>query len=92
MSRLHCDHQETQFKLCSRVRHLIDELPRLEKRLEDVRRDLTPRLDSSGDRFVMVVEGQEIRDRGIAGELLLRRAGRMVEGIDDTGESDNMIL
>jgi N12 class adenine-specific DNA methylase len=77
LSRLHCEHQETQFRLRSRVRHLTDELPRLEKRLEDVGQDLAIRQDTTGDNFVMVLEGQEIRDRGIAGELLLRRAERM---------------
>ncbi len=77
LSRLRCEHQETQYKLRSRVRHLTDELPRLEQRLEAVRRDLTTRQDTSGDRFFMVLEGQEIRDRGIAGELLLRRAERI---------------
>jgi septal ring factor EnvC (AmiA/AmiB activator) len=77
LSRLHCEHQETGYKLRNRVRHLTDELPRLEQRLEAVRRDLTTRQDTGGDRFVMVLEGQEIRDRGIAGELLLRRAERM---------------
>jgi N12 class adenine-specific DNA methylase len=77
LSRLHCEHQETQFRLRSRVRHLNDELPRLEKRLEDVGRDIGARQDTSGDNFVLVLEGQEIRDRGIAGELLLRRAERM---------------
>ena len=77
LSRLHCEHQETQFKLRSRVRHLTDELPRLEQRLDAVRQDLATRQDTSGDQFVMILEGQEIRDRGIAGELLLRRAERM---------------
>ncbi len=77
LSRLHCEHQETQFKLRSRVRHLTDELPRLEKRIEAVRRDVATRQDTSGDQFVMVLEGQEIQDRGIAGELLLRRAARV---------------
>jgi hypothetical protein len=52
-------------------------LPRLDKRLEDVRRDLTIRQDTCGDIFLMTIEGQEIRDRGIAGELLLRRAERL---------------
>ena len=52
-------------------------MPRLEKRLEDVRRDRNTRQDTSGDKFVMVIEGQELRDRGIAGELLLRRAERL---------------
>jgi TolA-binding protein len=77
LSRLHCEHQETSYKLRSRVRHMTDELPRLEQRLEAVRRDLTTRQDTSGDQFVMVIEGQEIRDRGIAGELLLRRAEKL---------------
>jgi N12 class adenine-specific DNA methylase len=77
LSRLHCEHQETQFKLRSRVRHLTDELPRLEQRLVAVRQDLATRQDTSGDKFLMVIEGHEVRDRGIAGELLLRRAERM---------------
>ena len=77
LSRLHCEHQETMFKLRSRVRHLTDELPCLEQRLEAVHRDIATRQDTSGDKFVMVLEGQELRDRGIAGELLLRRAERM---------------
>jgi N12 class adenine-specific DNA methylase len=77
LSRLHCEHQETMYKLRSRVRHLTDEIPRLEHRLEAVRRDLTIRQDTSGDQFVMVIDGQEIRDRGIAGELLLRRAEKL---------------
>ena len=77
LGRLHCEHQETSYKLRSRVRHLNDELPRLELRLEAVRRDLVTRQDTSGDSFVMLIDGQAIRDRGIAGELLLRRAERL---------------
>jgi len=77
LGRLHCEHQETTYKLRSRVRHLTGELPRLEHRLEAVQRDLTTRQDTSGDRFIMTIEGQQIRDRGIAGELLLRRAERL---------------
>jgi TolA-binding protein len=77
LSRLHCEHQETMYRLRSRVRHLTDDLPRLEQRLEAVRRDLTTRQDTSADNFVMTIEGQEIRDRGIAGELLLRRAEKL---------------
>jgi predicted nucleic acid-binding Zn-ribbon protein len=77
LSRLHCEHQETLYKLRSRVRHLTTDIPRLEGRLEAVSLDLATRQDTSGDKFVMEIEGQEIRDRGIAGELLLRRAERM---------------
>jgi hypothetical protein len=77
LSRLHCEHQESRFKLRARVRHLTDDLPQLEKRLEAVRRDLATKQDTGGDRFVIAIEGHQIRDRGIAGELLLRQAERM---------------
>lgn len=77
MSRLHCQHQQTQYALRSRVRHLTDELPRLEQRLHAVRQDLATRQDTTSDRFVMTIEGELVRDRGSAGELLLRRAARM---------------
>ena len=77
LSRLKCEYRETMFRLRTRVRHLSDELPRLEKRLEAVRQDIGTRQDTNGDKFVMVLEGQQTRDRGIAGELLLRRAERM---------------
>ena len=77
LSRLHCEHQETSYKLRSRVRHLGDELLRMTQRLEAVRRDLLTRQDTSGDQFQMLLDGQPIRDRGIAGELLLRRAEKL---------------
>ena len=77
LSRLHCEHQETRFKLRARVRHLTDDVPQLEQRLEAVRRDLAARQDTSAERFVMDLDGRQIRDRGIAGELLLRQAERM---------------
>ncbi len=76
LSRLRCEHQETMFKLRSRIRHMADDLPRMEKRLDDVRRDVAARQDTSGDNFLMILDGQEIRNRGVAGELLLRRAER----------------
>jgi len=75
LSRLRTQHLETQFRLRTQVRHLNEEVPRLEKRLEEVRQDILARQDTHGDAFVMEVEGQTIRDRGIAGELLLRMAG-----------------
>jgi hypothetical protein len=77
LSRLHCEHQETQYRLRIRVRHFTDDLPRLEQRLEAVRKDLLTRQDTRGDLFVMTIDGQAIRDRGIAGELLLPRAERL---------------
>ena len=77
LCRLQSQHRETQFNLRIRTRHLTDDLPRLEKRLEAIRLDITARHDTSSDRFVIELEGQEIRDRGVAGELILRRAERI---------------
>jgi N12 class adenine-specific DNA methylase len=77
LSRLHTQHQATQFNLRSRLRHLADDLPRLERRLAATQKDIALRQDTSGDQFGMTIEGQEVRDRGVAGELILRRAERM---------------
>ena len=77
LSRLRSQHAGTQFRLRSELRHFRDEVPRLEKRLDHIQQDLLRRHDTHGDQFVMQLDGQEIRDRGIAGELLLRHAERM---------------
>lgn len=77
LTRLQNQHHETQFKLRLRVRHLNEELPRLERRLEAVRQDITVRHDSRGDNFTITIDGQTIRDRGIAGELINRHAAKI---------------
>jgi hypothetical protein len=77
LSRLRSQHFETQLRMRTQIRHFTEEVPRLEKRLEEVRRDLATRHDTHGDQFVILLDGQEIRDRGIAGELLIRHAERM---------------
>ncbi len=77
LSRLRTQHLETQYRLRSQVRHLNEELPRLEKRIAEIRQDITSRHDTHGDAFMMQIDGQTIRDRGIAGELLLRHAERV---------------
>ena len=41
-----------------------------ERRLDEIRQDIALRRDTHGDAFVMQIDRQEIRDRGIAGELL----------------------
>jgi hypothetical protein len=49
----------------------------MERRHEATRRDLAARQDTSGDNYVAAIDGQDIRDRGIAGELLHRHAERI---------------
>ena len=77
LGRLHCQHEETRFKLRSRIRHLKDEIPVMERRHEAARRDLAARQDTNGENFLATIDGQNIRDRGIAGELILRHAQRV---------------
>lgn len=49
----------------------------LERRRDAAQRDLAVRQDTSGENFAATIDGQPIRDRGIAGELLLRHAERV---------------
>ncbi len=77
LTRLRTQHLETQFRLRTEVRHLNEEIPRLERRLEEIRKDIATRQHTYGDAFVVQIDGQTIRDRGIAGELLLRQAERV---------------
>ena len=77
LSRLRTQHRDTQFRLRSEARRWTDEIPRLEKRLGEVRADMAAAKDTRGDQFVIQIDGQTIRDRGIAGELLARHAERI---------------
>jgi predicted nucleic acid-binding Zn-ribbon protein len=77
LTRLRSQHAESLYKMRYQLRYLGDEVPRLEKRLEELHQDIAMRHDTSGDKFVIQLDGQEIRDRGIAGELILRRAEKM---------------
>ena len=74
LTRLQSQHATLQFNLRQRLRHNQDDVPRMTHRLEALRQDLGIRQDTSGDRFVIQIGGQEYRDRGLAGELILRRA------------------
>jgi N12 class adenine-specific DNA methylase len=77
LTRLHSQHTESQYKMRYQLRHLIDEIPRLETHLEEIRVDISARRDTSGEKFAIQLDEQDIRDRGIAGELILRRAEKM---------------
>jgi hypothetical protein len=44
---------------------------------KNLRQDLGVRQDTSGDKFSIELDGQETNNRGIAGELILRRAEKL---------------
>jgi len=76
-SRLQTEHRETQLKLGQRVRYLTEDLPRLEKRLASLHQDRASRQDTRAEKFVIQLGKDTIRDRGLAGELILRAAQRI---------------
>src|SRR6202522_1077598 len=43
----------------------------------NLRQELGVRLDPSGDKFRIELDGQESNNRGIAGELIIRRAEKL---------------
>ncbi len=86
LSRLEGQHREAQFRLRHRLRAESDDLPRLYRRLEALRKDVAVREDTRGDRFVFHLDGETLRDRGVVGELLNRRADRIrVSVLPSTG-------
>lgn len=77
LSRLRTQHRDTQYRLQSEIRHSTDEIPRLEKRFTEVQSDIELRKDTRGELFIIELDGQEIRERGVAGELLARQGDRV---------------
>ncbi|MGB7745841.1 MAG: DEAD/DEAH box helicase [Verrucomicrobiia bacterium] len=74
LTRLRSAHAEEQYRIRSSLRHSHEEVETWTERLANLREDLTGRQDTSGDRFRIELDKQVLDNRGIAGELLLRRA------------------
>jgi hypothetical protein len=77
LTRLRSAHTEEQYRIRAGLRHSHEEAERFTERLMNLRQDLTVRQDTSGDKFRIELDGQALDNRGIAGELLLRRAGKI---------------
>src|SRR5450432_1424699 len=76
-TRLRSAHAEEQFRIRAGVRHCREEAEAWTKRLANLREDLTLRQDTSADKFRIELDKQVLDNRGVAGELLLRRAERI---------------
>ena len=59
------------------LRHSREEVQTWTERLANLREDLTLRQDTSGDKFRIELDKQTLDNRGVAGELLLRRAEKI---------------
>ena len=74
LTRLRSAHAEEQYRIRSSLRHSHQEVQTWTERLVNLREDLTLRQDTSGDKFRIELDKQVLDNRGVAGELLLRRA------------------
>ncbi|HEV2456384.1 MAG TPA: hypothetical protein VGY98_19125, partial [Verrucomicrobiae bacterium] len=77
LTRLRSAHTEEQYRIRASLRHLQEEAQRYAERLTNLRQDLAVRTDTSGDKFRIELDGQVLDNRGVAGELLLRRAAKI---------------
>ena len=77
LTRLRSAHAEEQYRIRSSLRHSHEEVQAWTERLANLREDLNARQDTSGDKFLLELEQQSLVNRGVAGELLLRRAEKL---------------
>ena len=77
LTRLRSAHAEEQYRIRANLRHSHEEAQRFTERLANLQQDLAVRQDTSGDKFRIELDGQTLDNRGVAGELLLRRAGKI---------------
>jgi len=77
LTRLRSAHAEEQYRIRSSLRHSHQEVQTWTERLANLREDLTLRQDTSGDKFRIELDKQTLDNRGVAGELLLRRAEKI---------------
>jgi Tol biopolymer transport system component len=77
LTRLRSAHAEEQYRIRASLRHSHEEVQTWTERLANLREDLTLRHDTSGDKFRIELDKQALDNRGVAGELLLRRAEKI---------------
>src|SRR5712671_1562269 len=77
LTRLRSAHAEEQYRIRSNLRRSHEDTEVFTTRLANLRQDLVVRLDTTGDKFRIELDGQESNNRGIAGELILRRAEKL---------------
>jgi hypothetical protein len=82
LTRLRSAHAEEQYRIRSNRRRSHEDAEMFAARLTTLRQDMMIRQDTSGDKFIEL-DGQKTDNRGIAGELILRRAEKMKEQFGD---------
>jgi N12 class adenine-specific DNA methylase/phospholipid N-methyltransferase len=83
LTRLRSAHAEEQYRIRSNLRRSHEDAEMFSGRLTNLRQDIAIRQDTSGDKFTIELDGQETNNRGIAGELILRRAEKLKNRFGD---------
>jgi hypothetical protein len=77
LTRLRSAHAEEQYRIRRNLLQSRADAEAFTMRLANLRQDIAIRQDTSGDNFHIEVDGQTINNRGIAGELIVRRAAKL---------------
>src|SRR2546422_1041013 len=83
LTRLRSAHAEEQYRIRSNLRRSHEDAEMFAARLTNLHQDIAIRQDTSGDKFTIELDGQETNNRGIAGELILRRAEKLKDRFGD---------
>jgi hypothetical protein len=83
LTRLRSAHAEEQYRIRSNLRRSHEDAEAFTGRLTNLRQDIAARQDTSGDKFSIELDGQTLDNRGIAGELILRRAEKIKNRFGD---------
>jgi hypothetical protein len=77
LTRLRSAHAEEQYRIRTNLRRSHEDAEASTGRLTNLRQDIAARQDTSGDKFSIELDGQTLDNRGIAGELIVRRAEKI---------------
>ena len=80
LTRLRSAHAEEQYRIRSNLRRSHEDAEMFSARLANLRQDMAARQDTSGDKFSIQLDGQTLNNRGIVGELIIRRAEKLKTG------------
>jgi len=83
LTRLRSAHAEEQYRIRTNLRRSHEDAEAFTGRLTNLRQDIAARQDTSGDKFSIELDGQVLDNRGIAGELIVRRAEKIKNRFGD---------
>ncbi len=83
LTRLRSAHSEEQYRIRRNLLQSREDAEAFTMRLANLRQDIALRQDISGDTFHVELDGQTINQRGIAGELIVRRAEKLKNHFGD---------